>query len=110
MDTEIDIIHNELNIPKLRERRLIHLAIDCNSSIHNIEAGLNKFFRPIDETRVRTTRITQTNVMNVENNRSVHVRRAYSFRGPNFWNSIDNNRLLINRSSKVISQNYYAEM
>ena len=63
--------------------------MDCHNNIFNSEAGLNSMFVKVDDQRTRTTRSTATNYMNVVNVWSITGRKAFSFREPTFWNSID---------------------
>ena len=44
-------------------------------------------YKTVDD-RVRTTRSTGTNYMVVPNIRSSTGRKAYSYRGPTYWNSL----------------------
>ena len=46
-------------------------------------------FKPLDETRTRETRSTSTNQVQVKNVRTVTGRKAFGFRGPNFWNKLE---------------------
>ena len=85
----IKMLHEELQLPLLSERRTIHMAMECFSGVHNTESGLHYMFKPQDETCARATRSTRTNLVEVVNIRAVTGRRAFSFRGPNFWNKLE---------------------
>ena len=52
MDTSITEMDKQLDLPTLKERRLIHLAMDCYNNISNAEAGLHKLVEPIDKDRL----------------------------------------------------------
>lgn len=90
IDIPIMSMHEELDLPTLHQRRQIHTAMDCFNNIKNDEAGLHSMFIPIDEDRVRSTRSENRNMMRVPDVRSVTGRKAYSYRGPSFWNTLEN--------------------
>ena len=71
------------------------MAMECHNNTYNKEAGLHTFFNPIDSTRARSTRSENTKRMKTKTVRSVVGRKAFSFRGPNFWNTIDTDSRLI---------------
>ncbi len=87
--TSTKVLHQNLNLPTLKQRRAIHMAMECHNNIFNEEAGLHSFFEKIDSTRRRTTRMENTNCMKTANIRSVVGRKAFSFRGPDFWNKLE---------------------
>ena len=95
IDTPTVMLHKELNLPTMKQRRHIHMAMECFNNIKNEEAGLHKMFKPIYITRIRTTRSENQNLMNVANTRSVNGRKAFSYRGPHFWNNIENDARLL---------------
>ena len=88
IDTPIAELHRKLELPNLKQRCLIHLALECFNNVNNKESGLNAFFVPIADTHVRTTRQSQGKMMNVPNIRTNTGRKAISYRGPNTWNNI----------------------
>ena len=90
IDTPIVQLHSELELPTLKQRRQIHMAMECHSSVVNEESGLHKLFVPLDKDRIRTTRSENQNLMNVANIKTVNGRKAFSYRGPHFWNILDN--------------------
>ena len=82
-------LHSELQLPYLSQRRQIHMAMECHTGVNNKESGLHFMFKSKDENRERTTRSTQTNQVEVENIRTVTGRKAFGFRGPNYWNKLN---------------------
>ena len=55
-------------------------------------------FKPVDINRDRVTRSTQTNKVEVSNIKTVTGRRAFGFRGPNFWNKLEtDSRKIVDR-------------
>ena len=97
--TSVREMHQELKLPTLKQRRTIHMAIECHNNIFNQESGLHSMFIKRDSTRVRHTRTTDTNMMTVPNVKSITGRRAFSFRGPHFWNNLaSESRLIENKN------------
>ena len=90
IETPIVRLHSELELPPLKQRRQIHMAMKCHDNIFNDEAGLHKMFITIDEHRAWPTRSENQNLMTVANIRMVNGRKAFSYRGPYFWNTLDN--------------------
>ena len=90
IDTPIKQLHTELELPTLKQRRQIHMAMECHNSIFNEEAGLHRMFKPIDDNRARPTRSENQNLMTVANIRTVNGRKAFTYTGPFFWNILDN--------------------
>ena len=82
-------MHQELQLPLLTQRRQIHLAMECFSGVHNQESGLHCMFQHMDNNRLRDTRSSNKHKVKVENIRTTTGRKAFGFRGPNFWNKID---------------------
>ena len=74
---------------------MIHLAMECFIGVHNEESGLHYMFQKSDNERVRETRSSNKYQVKVENIRTVTGRRAFGFRGPNFWNKIDSEARVI---------------
>ena len=62
--------------------------MDCYSNITNEEAGLHDIYVTIDNRR-RATRNTGTKYTIVPDVRSNQGREAYSYKGPIFWNNLD---------------------
>ena len=87
-DTSVRQMHQQLEIPTLNQRQMYHQNIDCFNNINNAEAGLHKMYKNSDNIG-RTTRRTGTKHMVVRDIRSCVGRKAYSYEGPNFWNTLD---------------------
>ena len=92
-------LHEELQLPYLHQRRTIHLAMECYTGYHNKEAGLHYMFQPKDDTRIRETRSTRANQVEVTNIRTVTGRKAFGFRGPNFWNKLEMDTRIIHEKT-----------
>ncbi len=100
IDTSIVNLHKELEIPTLKQRRQIHMAMECFNNSKNEEADLHKMYILIDRDRMHSTRSENQNLMLVANIKSVNGRKAFSYRGPHFWNTLDNDiRQIENKSS-----------
>ena len=82
-------LHQELQLPYLQQRRQIHLAMECFTGVHNQESGLHYMFQQVDDERTRETRSSNKNVIKIENIRTMTGRKAFGFRGPNYWNKLD---------------------
>ena len=87
-DASIKQMHDDLEMLTLQQRRQLHLAMECFTNINNPDAGLCHIFQSVDD-RSRRTRTTGTKYMKVPNIRSALGRKAYSYRGPSFWNGLD---------------------
>ena len=61
--------------------------MDCFNNITNEEAGLHHMYNEMN--RVRITRTSGTKTMEVPNIRSCVGRKAYSYKGPSFWNTLN---------------------
>ena len=85
--------------PTLQQRRIYHQAMDCFNNITNNEEGLHYMYEPLN--RTRTTHTTGTNCMTVPNIRSCTGRKAYSYKGPTFWNSLDVEARCITEKEKL---------
>ncbi len=100
IDTPISELHKKLEMPNLKQRRSIHLAMECFNNINNKEAGLHSFFVPTSDTHVRTTRQTLGKIMNVPNIRTNTGRKSIAYRGPNFWNHLETEiRIIDNKNN-----------
>ena len=82
-------LHQELQLPFLTHRRQIHFAIECFTGVHNHESGLHYMFQKTDNERTRETRSSNKHQVKVENIRTMTGRKAFGFRGPNFWNKME---------------------
>ena len=87
--TPTNTMHDELGLLTLKDRRNLHLAMECHNNIYNKEARLHDMFIKLDQERERTTRSTNTNCMKVKNVRTLTGHKAYSYRGPAFWNTLE---------------------
>ncbi len=87
--TSVNEMHQELNLPTLRQRRMIHMAVECHNNIFNPESGLQSMFTQQDSERTRRTRSTNTNKMVIPKVKTMAGRKAFSYRGPHFWNNLD---------------------
>ena len=88
-------MHTCLNLMTLQERRAVHMATECHRNIYNREAGLHNVFQDVDENRVRATRSEHTCKMKVPDVKTVTGRKAFSYRGPCFWNGLDDDTRII---------------
>ncbi len=98
--TSVKEMRQELKLPTLRQRRTIHMAMECHKNVYNPESGLQSMFIQQDITRTRRTRTTDTNTMLIPQVRSMVGRKSFAYRGPYFWNNLDReSRLLENKNS-----------
>ena len=81
--TSIKSLHLDLQLPTLKQRRTIRSVVEC----HNEESGLHNMFKKVECNRV--TWSTNSNLIKTENIRTLTGRKAFGFRGPNFWNQLD---------------------
>ena len=86
-EASIKQMHTELELLTLFQRRQLHQAMECFNNINNPEAGPNHMFNTVDD-RAHNTRTTGTKVMKVPNIRTTTGRKAFSYRGPRFWNDL----------------------
>ncbi len=82
-------MHKELNIMTLKDRRNLHMSVECHRNINNEYASLRNFFTPMSNIATRTTRMTEANNMYIPNTVTQTGRKAFSFRGPNHWNKLN---------------------
>ncbi len=82
--TSIVEMHNSLELLTLKNRRHLHLSMDCHAHINNANSSLNKCFK------TRETRRTRAggSKMELPNLKSNIGRKAYSYRGPQHWISL----------------------
>ena len=88
--TSIIDMHRSLKLNLLHDRRNIHMALECHKSIYfQGQSSLAHFYVPIMplNTNIRT-RLLETKGMTVPRTRTLVGSKAYSVRGPNFWNSL----------------------
>ena len=84
------------------------MAMECFTGVHNEESGLHYMFEQIDNTRGRETRSTHTHQVKIDNIRTVTGRKAFGFRGPNFWNKLETDARLI--TEKVAFKNHILKL
>ena len=72
---------------------MLNTAMDCYTHVSDQYSSLHHMFVKLEAVR-RTRRSNEENVQ-VPDIRSSLGRKAYSYRGPVFWNGIDNNIKLI---------------
>ena len=102
--THIDYMHKELNIMTLKERREFHMSVECHKNIYNEHAALKGFFIPLSEVAIRTTRMTEANNMSIPNIVTQTGRKAFSFRGPNHWNKLDDSLKKVDKLKQFKNQ------
>ncbi len=86
--TSTDLMHAELNLTRLSDRRNQHLQIECYKNVTNPQGSLHRYFIPSANMSQRQTRNTDANSMHVPDIRSVSGRKSFSYRGPVTWNSL----------------------
>ena len=92
----IDIMHNELKL-KLEIRRKFHLGNLCFKNVHcTSNTGIQDLFVKRESGGHLTTSTTECNVL-VPLVKTVVGRKAISFRGLSFWNSLDRNLKIITK-------------
>ena len=90
--THIIDMHTELNIPSIRDRLDFQLSLECFKQVNN-SGSLSHLFIPKDTGR--TTRSTNTKIMNVPRVRTNLGKYAFGYKGPNHWNGLNNDARLI---------------
>ncbi len=88
--TSVIDMHRSLKLNLLHDRRNVHMALECHKSIYfQGHSSLAHFYVPIMpvNTNIRT-RLMETKGMTVPRTRTNVGSRAYSVRGPKFWNSL----------------------
>ena len=81
-------MHKELNIPNIRDRLEFQLSFEGFKQINIPDSSLANMFKPKEAGRI--TRSSNTKTMDVPNVRTNIGRRAFSYKGPNHWNSLPN--------------------
>ena len=96
-------MHDELKILTLSQRRELNMAVECykQSTIDN--SSLHYMF--VKSRRTRVTRQGNSNMMNVPRIDSDYGRKSLSYRGPVFWNRMEND--LKTQSNKDTFKNLY---
>ena len=83
----VNELHNRLNFLNLKQRRELHLSVECYKQVSNSASSLHHFFKK------RTGRNTRTGDTKYEvpNIKSAMGRRCFSYRGPVHWNDVAEN-------------------
>ena len=82
------MMHNDLKILTLTERRELNIAIECYKQATIVDSSLHYMFVKLEQTR--PTRRGDSNKVKTPRVDSEIGRKAFSYRGPVFWNSIAN--------------------
>ena len=83
-------MHRSLKLELLNDRRNVHMALECHKNIYfEDQSSLAHFYVPVIDIQggIRT-RHSESKFMSVPRTRTAVGGKAYSVRGPNFWNSI----------------------
>ena len=88
-ETPIVELHSRCNLLLLTERRNIHMAIECHKNIYfDNQASLASFYVPVVRVVGARTRLLDSMKMVVPRVKTAAGNKAYSVRGPKFWNSL----------------------
>ncbi len=105
--TPIKRMHDELKILTLDQRRELNRAIQCYKEVNEPSSGLNYMFVPVEI--ARSTRRSNAKKVKVPRVDQECGRKAFSYRGPVFWNNLDTE--LKNKESKeAFRQAYIREL
>ena len=99
----IQTMHNELKILTLNQRRQLNMAVECYKQATIEESSLHSMF--VKPVRSRATRRGDSNKVTVPKVDSDTGRKAFSYRGPFFWNELEND--LKCQENKNIFKNAY---
>ena len=95
----VNNMHTTLKLKHLDERRSIKMALECPKYVYQAESSLTSFFK-----KKNTGRQTRhSNSMLVDKTRTDFGRRAFSIRGPDYWNKLLENITQINNFNKFKS-------
>ncbi len=84
-------MHQQLKLMPLKDRRDIHCSQICHKAVYEQPPhSLNHFFNRVQQDRARVTRTSNAMTMKLSVLKSVKSRKAFSYRGPNHWNKLDN--------------------
>ena len=88
--TSVVDMHRSLKLELLQDRRNVHMALECHKNIYfENQSSLAHFYVPVVEVHgTIRTRHSDNKFMSVPRTKTVVGAKAYSVRGPNFWNSI----------------------
>ena len=101
--TSITSMHDELKILTLAQRRELNMAVECYKQATIDDSSLHHMFQKA--TRTRVTRHGNSNMMDIPRIASDLGRKAFSYRGPVFWNGMGND--LKSQSNKNTFKNAY---
>ena len=87
MRSPIADTHSALKILKLKDRKDLHLSMDCHKSIYKRNSSLLKYFKP-KVTRVTREGDTRTGMPDIK---TTMGRTAFSYRGPEHWDKFPQN-------------------
>ncbi len=96
--TSISYIHKELNLLPLDKRRDLHRAQDCFKHVNDSTSSLAYMFIPW--VTGRPTRRGQSKIMNIPDLRTGSGCKAYSFKGPVFWNGLPKDAHIIENKNE----------
>ena len=85
--TSIKSMHDAAKILSLEQRRKLNMAVDCFKQVSIENSSLTHMFEKSTSNRI-TRRSNESNVK-VPDLRTMAGRKAYSYRGPVFWNNIE---------------------
>ena len=104
-------MHRSLKIQLLHDGRNVHMALECHRNIYfEGQGSLAHFYVPIIKVHGNIrTRQTETKCMVVPRTRTAVGGKAYSVRGPSFWNNITKDLRLLESFSAFKSTIYSSE-
>ncbi len=96
--TSVSQMHKDLNLLPLDKCRDLHRAQDCFKHINDKTSSLSYMF--IEKDSARPTRHGQTKQVHCPDLRTNYGHKAYSYRGPNFWNGLPNHIRLVTQKNE----------
>ena len=96
-------MHDELKVLTLEQQRNLNRAVQCYKEVHEPASGLNYMSEQVDT--AQQTRCRNAKNVKVPRVDQVCGRKAFSYRGPVFWNDLDIE--LKNKESKEAFQQAY---
>ena len=98
-------MHKELGLMFLEDRRNVHLGETCHKNLYTEQPqSLTKYLHRVNEGQARTTRQRNHGNLQVPRCRTVAGGKAFSVRGPSFWNSLDNDLKLIEKFTEFTQE------
>ena len=96
----VNNMHVSLGLNLLNDRHKIKMALECHKHVYQTESSLSSFF-----TKKSVRRQTRhSNTMLVDKTRTDFGRRAFSIRGPDYWNKLLDNVTQIENFNKFKSE------